>query len=425
MSVYTTELRFVLEDMAGHHGSPQQVINDSWDKLFDFDFPIFDEAYRQVLCTKILKHYYTREIGEDTVGLWKLRLDERMNIIMPYYNQFYELERKKLDPFITTDLKEKFKGSGTRDETEATENGSEATGSTTRTGSETNHTETSGSQTDATTGKEKTVGQETGSSEEDSTSRTTGTKDGRNEENSSTDDTRNITKHSEVDSSNSSDSTVNVNGVTNTNNTGTSHSETEQSTDSTKKQSDTPQNGLSDLQTDKYMSFAEIDNSDSTSSTDGNTSDTGRQDSTQDTVSHTSAEGNATQDDTHEEQGSGSTNKSGSFNEGYQDSTTGGKTSSNEKNTTTTTDSEGSLDRRNQAQENGSREHEDNESRSDRSNSTGTRTTGAKSTDDYLKTIKGRQGQSYASLLMEYRETIINIDKRIIDQLEDLFMLIW
>ena len=54
-----------------------------------------------MLETKILKHYYTREIGLETVGLWKLKLDMKMNEIMPYYNKLYESELLDFNPLYT------------------------------------------------------------------------------------------------------------------------------------------------------------------------------------------------------------------------------------------------------------------------------------------------------------------------------------
>ena len=105
MAKYTTEVRTICENYANlkeskGYNSVQSILNDSWDKVFDFDFPIFDENYREPLCKKILKHFYTREIGEETVGLWKLRLDDRMNEIMPYYNQLYESELISIEPLV-------------------------------------------------------------------------------------------------------------------------------------------------------------------------------------------------------------------------------------------------------------------------------------------------------------------------------------
>lgn len=117
MSKYTTEVRFLCERLAGldeseGYNSVQTILNNSYDKVFSFDFPIYDEAYRPVLCKKILKHYYTREIGEETVGLWKLRLDTRMNEIMPYYNQLYESALLEFDPLHDTDLSKTYTKTG-------------------------------------------------------------------------------------------------------------------------------------------------------------------------------------------------------------------------------------------------------------------------------------------------------------------------
>lgn len=112
MSRYTTELRFICERFAGLEHSTgymniSQVLENCWDKIFDFDFPIFDESYRKVLCIKILRHFYTREIGMETYGLWKLRLEDRMNVIMPYYNKLYSVWQQEFNPLNEVDLTRK------------------------------------------------------------------------------------------------------------------------------------------------------------------------------------------------------------------------------------------------------------------------------------------------------------------------------
>lgn len=109
MSKYTTELRFICETYAGQtessgYASITETIEKARPKVFDFSFPIFDESYRPVLETKILKHFYTREISEETVGLWKLRLDTKLNEIMPFYNKLYETELITFNPLYMTDL---------------------------------------------------------------------------------------------------------------------------------------------------------------------------------------------------------------------------------------------------------------------------------------------------------------------------------
>ncbi len=110
MSLYTTEVRFICEQLFGmgarSHGMSrvEDIIAAAAPKVFDFPWPIFDEDYRLPLEVKILRHFYTREICEETVGLWQLRLDTRMNDIMPYYNKLYESELLVFDPLRDTDL---------------------------------------------------------------------------------------------------------------------------------------------------------------------------------------------------------------------------------------------------------------------------------------------------------------------------------
>lgn len=109
MSKYTTELRFICESYAGHDESVdgdsiENVITNALPKLFNFNFPIFDENYRTVLERKIVMHYYTREIGYETVGRWKLALNTKLNEIMPYYNKLYESELLQFNPIYSHDI---------------------------------------------------------------------------------------------------------------------------------------------------------------------------------------------------------------------------------------------------------------------------------------------------------------------------------
>ena len=82
MSVFTTQIRYICESLAGLQESTgyenvEQVINGARAKIFSFSYPIYDDSYRAVLETKILKHFYTQEIGLETYGLWKLKLDTK------------------------------------------------------------------------------------------------------------------------------------------------------------------------------------------------------------------------------------------------------------------------------------------------------------------------------------------------------------
>lgn len=96
MSKYTTELRWVVEqtldDMKLSHDESNWP--KCWKVLGLDDYPLFDESHRDELNSKIVRRYYTREIGAETVGRWKMFVRDAMHSIMPYYNQLYESEAK-------------------------------------------------------------------------------------------------------------------------------------------------------------------------------------------------------------------------------------------------------------------------------------------------------------------------------------------
>lgn len=114
------------------------TIRNLMDNNFDFglkDYPIFDEEYREVLNNKILMHYYMDEIGFETAGLFKVYLNNKMNEIMPYYNELYKKQKDLLLNFDkTTNLTETF----TRDNTTNTNTTSNSTSSNTASGSSKN-----------------------------------------------------------------------------------------------------------------------------------------------------------------------------------------------------------------------------------------------------------------------------------------------
>lgn len=108
MSSYTTELRYICEQYSNleqsRSGNVDKIIETAIPHIFDFDFPIFDINYKGTLCKKILKHYYTREIGFETVGLWKLKLNTKLNEIMPYYNLLYNERKAVIDKDLLSDI---------------------------------------------------------------------------------------------------------------------------------------------------------------------------------------------------------------------------------------------------------------------------------------------------------------------------------
>lgn len=76
-------------------------------------YPIFQEPYRAGLNGKIIDHFYNREIGQETIEMFRLALRRKMNEIMPYYNQLYSSLALTFDPLSTVDITNISSGAGT------------------------------------------------------------------------------------------------------------------------------------------------------------------------------------------------------------------------------------------------------------------------------------------------------------------------
>ena len=104
MSKYTTEVRNIVETYAGYderanYPDVDTCIDIAIPKIFDVDnIPVYVPEHKALLFHKILLHYYQREIGFETAGLWKLKLNTKLKEIMPYYNQLYASELLEYDP---------------------------------------------------------------------------------------------------------------------------------------------------------------------------------------------------------------------------------------------------------------------------------------------------------------------------------------
>lgn len=81
-------------------------LEDTREYIFDFDYPVLDEATKKRIEVAILKHYYYREIAFETIGQFKIKLNDRLNLIMGRYNAMYQKQDLSLSPYINSYLKE-------------------------------------------------------------------------------------------------------------------------------------------------------------------------------------------------------------------------------------------------------------------------------------------------------------------------------
>ena len=100
MANYTIELKDV-------------VLNHN---IFDFHYPFFDEKKRQEFEQSFIRHFYFREICCPTVDRFKVYLEDKMNVVFPYYNELMNaalIEYSVLDNYnITETFERKYENKG-------------------------------------------------------------------------------------------------------------------------------------------------------------------------------------------------------------------------------------------------------------------------------------------------------------------------
>lgn len=371
MSKYTTELRFICENLCGYTDSQglskvDEIISKSAPLIFDFDYPIFDDDYKIPLEKKIIKHYYLREIGFETVGIWKLKLNDKLNEIMPYFNQLYKSELLKFNPLIDVDVKTTSitAGKGNTDFTQADSKTTAETETKKDVFSSAEHSAFDSSKTGSASGESASEGTSNGTLTNSSTSSNSSTfsSSSTSSNTGSTSDTSTVTKkYSDKDD-----------------------------------YSDTPQGSVGNLENLTYLTNARRKSGDSTDSTTSKGSSSGELTASEKTT--TSGEGKASSTDTTK-----NTTKNTSTS---KDTTSGTETSTNDK-TFNSTDTV-------------------NSSRNGSASSDVSSNTATTNTQDYVENVLGkRNGQTYSAMLTEFRQTFLNIDKMILNELSDLFMTIY
>ena len=364
MSEYTTQLRYICEQYAGRtmsadYSETPAVIAAALPKLFDFDFPLYDPAYKKTLETKIVHHYYFREIGAETAAQFKFMLSRTLNEIMPYYNGLYKSADLQFNPFYDVDYFRDHKGSDTEKRLKSDK--ATSTNTNTETGSTSDNTQFTGTTETDTAGERSTT--------------------------INTESTRTLNTSDQTTYNSTDTKTLNTTDTTTLNTTDTKTLNTKD----TVRNSDTPQGALTGIENNNYLSSATI------------TDKTGTE-----TVGRTGTEALArTGTETEKKTGTDTLTRTGTDATVTEETQNGTESGTAEQHSSSTTTETGSSSKTSGG--------------SGSTSSSGTEDING--TDQYLDHIYGKMGSTpYTALLKDYRETLLNIDMMIIDELEVCFM---
>src|SRR5699024_5974973 len=106
MAMYTMQLRSYIEKFSqfDENLTLDERIEIGREKMFDFDYPSFDENYRAQFERNFINEFYMREIGFETEELFKMRLRNWLRKNMGYYNKLFESELLKYDPLTNSQM---------------------------------------------------------------------------------------------------------------------------------------------------------------------------------------------------------------------------------------------------------------------------------------------------------------------------------
>lgn len=214
MAVYTVQTSTICRQqyLTNHNSSDPTILNgvsipqilaNVWEDVLPESIPVWEGGSQQAIKTAILRHYWTREIGAETVGLWQFWLQTGLQEIMPWYIDLHDRVTEMANIYLNQ----------TGDSTDTFNHGHTIQ----KSGTDERNTQSSNKDT----GTRDVTGTDTGTIKMDGTD--TGT----------------------VNRSGTDTGNVETNGTNDT------HTE--------RLMSDTPQNGLDDVIQGKYLTKAEVD----------------------------------------------------------------------------------------------------------------------------------------------------------------------
>ena len=410
MASYTMQLSEYIEQATQEDPrlSMREKIEIGRQKLFDFEYPIFDEKYRHVFETHFIRNFFMREIGFETEGLFKFQLETWLNINMPYFNKLFESELFKYDPLTEVDYHVKYNRVSDKTQNDIVDKTENTTHSSTQ------------NDTSLTTHRESILNVENGTST--------------NTENNSKNGNSNESLDGNVNENGTLTSNVDTDSIQNTSSNGTSK-------DKTKTETNVESNGKSNVDVGKFERDIKTDTPDSRLQI--STEDDGKG-----VINYASSIEEQTNKDkttTTSEEKSKTTGTSETNGETENESETTTKSNSQQndnttKSTSTNNDTNKSFSESENINQNGTstNRHQGDvdktirgESQSD-INGDGSLLGNQKldskinNVEEYMEHRFGKvSSTSYAKIITEYRNALLRIEKDIFWEMNELFMLVY
>ena len=120
MSKYTTQLRWIVEQACADAGVSPEPANwaqayaklglaSSGNVLGLSPYPIYQESARATVNDAIIRRYWMNEIGAETAARFAWNLNDALSLVMPYYNQLWEMKVLDASHLVGEDFTETLK----------------------------------------------------------------------------------------------------------------------------------------------------------------------------------------------------------------------------------------------------------------------------------------------------------------------------
>lgn len=77
-------------------------------KIFSFNYPFYDNDKKEEFQLKFTRRFIDARLGFETPALFMLKLEDTLNYIMPYYNEYFKSQLMDYDPLTNMEIEEIF-----------------------------------------------------------------------------------------------------------------------------------------------------------------------------------------------------------------------------------------------------------------------------------------------------------------------------